>query len=445
VELNILKEDFHRIIMQQLSDILALLKQEVIPALGCTEPAAVALATAYAASVLPQNATKIQIWVSPSILKNGMGVAIPNTGLIGLEMAAAIGIVVAQPQKQLEVLKDITPEQLEAAKKLAKHIELQPTPSEEKVYIEVLLSDNEHKSRAIIRWRHSWLYLLELDDQILEFHEMADDDSEKLIAASEFKLQDYYEFCTKINYGILSALNLGEATNRKIADFGLSEDMGMSVGRMIQQQIADGLLGDDIHHRAMALTAAATDARMSGCNLPVITNTGSGNQGLSITLPIIAAAEKLKSSHEELVRALAMGHLISVHIKDKIGLLSCLCGCLSAAAGAAGGIVMLLKGDYTKVECAIKNMIGNTTGMVCDGAKEGCSLKVATNTSAAVQSALLSSMGRCISANDGIVTEDIDETIANLAEFVNTGMQNADKTILNIMLNKKNHKEANHV
>lgn len=428
--------------MHQFSEILALLKQEVVPALGCTEPAACALAAAYAASILPHKAEKILLKVSPSILKNGMGVGIPNTGLIGLEIAVALGAEIAHPERQLEVLKDISETQLEAAKKLLDSVELHLNEGEDKVFVEAVLSGGTHQARAVIRWRHSWLHLLELDDELIEYHELGDTNSRKMISASQFNLHDYYQFCLQMDYKSLAALDMGERTNRLIADYGLSEKMGMSVGRMIMQNISKGLLGDDIHHQAMALTAAATDARMSGCNYPVITNTGSGNQGLSITLPIIAAAEKLGSSHEELVRALAMGHLANVHIKDKIGLLSCLCGCLSAAAGAACGIVLLLKGDYTGIECAIKNMIGNTSGMVCDGAKEGCSLKVATNTSAAVQAALLASMGQCISANDGIVTQDIDETIANLAEFVNTGMENADRTILNIMLNKKNDKRG---
>lgn len=428
--------------MHQFTEILALLKQEVVPALGCTEPAACALATAYAASILPHRAEKIMLKVSPSILKNGMGVGIPNTGLIGLEIAAALGAVISQPARQLEVLKDISAAQLEAAKKLLDSVDLQLSESQDKVYIEAVLSDGKHQARAVIRWRHSWLHLLESDAKVIEFHELGDDDSPKLISASQYNLRDYYQFCTQMDYQELVDLDLGEHTNRIIADYGLSENMGISVGRMIMQNISTGLLGDDIHHRAMALTAAATDARMSGCNYPVISNTGSGNQGLSITLPIIAAAEKLGSSHEELVRALAMGHLTSVHIKDKIGLLSCLCGCLSASAGAASGIVMLLQGDYTHIEYAIKNMIGNTAGMLCDGAKEGCSLKVATNTSAAVQAALLASMGQCISANDGIVTQDIDETIANLAELVRTGMEKADQTILNILLNKKNDKRG---
>nr|MDK2850661.1 hypothetical protein [Candidatus Cloacimonadota bacterium] len=423
-------------------EILELLRQEVVPALGCTEPAAVALASAYAASIFPGEIEEIQLKLSPSVIKNGMGVGIPNTSLIGLEIAAALGIVVADPQKQLQVLADLSPQQIAQGKRLAELIDTQMHLSEDKVYIETILSGGKHKSRAVIRWRHSWLYKLELDDQVIKYQELGDANAPKLVDAKNYSLADYYNFCTEIDYETLLTLDLGEIINHRIASYGLSAAMGMSVGKMIMQQISDGLLGNDIHHYAMALSAAATDARMSGCNLPVISNSGSGNQGLSITLPIIATAEKLGSKHENLVRALALGHLISIHIKNKVGLLSCLCGCLSAAAGAAGGIVMLLGGNYDKVVFAIKNMIGNTAGMVCDGAKEGCSLKVATNTSAAVQSALLANMGICVSSNDGIITDDIEETIDNLAEFVNSGMQNADTTILSIMINKKKHKEA---
>ncbi|MCK9557732.1 MAG: L-serine ammonia-lyase, iron-sulfur-dependent, subunit alpha [Candidatus Cloacimonetes bacterium] len=431
--------------MQHDTKILALLRQEVVPALGCTEPAAVALAGAYAASVFPGTFDEITLIVSQSILKNGMGVGIPNTGLIGLEIAVALGLIVAEPDKKLQVLGDLSPDQVVAGKKLAENISIQLYPGDDKVYAEVIIQNKEHRARAIIRWRHSFLHKLELDDKVLQYQDMGYESGSTIIPPSGLKLIDYYQFCAMSDYNTLLTLDLGEKINRRIADFGMDESMGISVGKMIMQQIEQGLLGDDIHHWAMALTAAATDARMSGCNLPVISNTGSGNQGLSITLPIIAAAEKLNSSHENLVRALAMGHLVSVHMKYKIGLLSCLCGCLSAAAGAASGIVMLLGGNYTNVEYAIKNMIGNTAGMVCDGAKEGCSLKVATNTSAAVQAALLALMGKCISANDGIITDDIDETIDNLAEFANSGMQNADSTILNIMINKKNHKEEHNV
>lgn len=433
--------------MQDNEKILALLKQEVFPALGCTEPAAVALAVAHAAQALPARPQTAEVYVSPNIYKNGMGVGIPNTGLVGLTIAAALGMVIRNPEKELEVLADLSPAQIAEAKALAASsaVKIAFTAVEDKVYIECILFDGLNRSRAIIKGRHSWLEHLELNGVTILHQEIGAKGSPKLIDCNSFKLRDYYDFASKVDVTLLEQFDMGEGLNLKIAEYGLHNASGISVGKMLKEQIEAGILGDDIHHHAMVLTAAATDARMSGCNLPVIANTGSGNQGLSVTLPIIAVAQKLNRPRESMLRALAMGHLVSIHIKNKVGLLSCLCGCLSAAAGAASGIVMLLDGDFLKIEYAIKNMIGNTAGMVCDGAKEGCSLKVATNTSAAVQAAILANMDRCISSNDGIIAADLDETIENLAEFVSTGMQNADPTILSIMINKNNNKEANHV
>ena len=424
--------------MKDKENILALLKQEVAPAVGCTEPAAVALAGAYAASVMEGKIISANLIVSPNILKNGMGVGIPNTNLLGLEIAFALGILVAKPEKELEVLSDLDAETIDAAQQMLaeKRIQTKMLETEEKVWIEAVIKTPKSESKAILRWRHNWLYHLEKDKKILRHQELEAENALGLISCAAYTVKDYYDFCINTDISNLEKIDLGMKINRKIADFGLSNNSGINVGKMIMEQIKSGLLGDDIHHYAMALTAAATDARMSGCNLPVISNSGSGNQGLAITLPIIAVAEKLGSNKEELIRALALGHLVSVHIKQKIGILSCICGCLSASAGAASGIVMLLKGNYSKIEYAIKNMIADTAGMVCDGAKEGCSLKVATTTSAAVQAALLAKAGICVSSNDGIITESIEGTIDNLAYFVARGMQDADSTILNIMLNK---------
>ncbi|HNX02803.1 MAG: serine dehydratase subunit alpha family protein [Candidatus Cloacimonas sp.] len=424
--------------MKDKENILALLKQEVAPAVGCTEPAAVALAGAYAASVMEGKIISANLIVSPNILKNGMGVGIPNTNLLGLEIAFALGILVAKPEKELEVLSDLDAETIDKAQQMLaeKRIQTKMLETEEKVWIEAVIKTPKSESKAILRWRHNWLYHLEKDKKILRHQELEAENALGLISCTAYTVKDYYDFCINTDISNLEKIDLGMKVNRKIADFGLSNNSGINVGKMIMEQIKSGLLGDDIHHYAMALTAAATDARMSGCNLPVISNSGSGNQGLAITLPIIAVAEKLGSNKEELIRALALGHLVSVHIKQKIGILSCICGCLSASAGAASGIVMLLKGNYSQIEYAIKNMIADTAGMVCDGAKEGCSLKVATTTSAAVQAALLAKAGICVSSNDGIITESIEGTIDNLAYFVARGMQDADSTILNIMLNK---------
>jgi L-cysteine desulfidase len=426
--------------MYDMDMILALLKQEVAPALGCTEPAAVALACAHAAKVLGAPVQRLELVLSMNVLKNGMGVGIPKTGEVGLKIAAALGAVIADPALGLELLSVAGPDILDSAKELvsAGRITLSTHSSPDKVWIEAHTHSDNHSSRAIIRWRHNWLYLLEKDGITIEKREMDCPEARKLVDPGMFDLKDHFDFSMKVPLGDLESVDLGLVMNRSIAEYGLKQNTGIAVGRNIMEHIENGILGDDMHHYAMALTAAATDARMSGCSLPVITNTGSGNQGLSITLPIMAVAEKRAPGLEKLLRALALGHLVSVHIKNRVGLLSCLCGCLSAACGASCGIVVLLDGNYQQVEYAVKNMIGNTTGMVCDGAKEGCSLKVATNTSAAVQSALLAMSGICVSANDGIITSDIEETIDNLALFVNKGMCNADSTILDIMMNKNN-------
>jgi len=422
------------------NSIFALLKQEVAPAMGCTEPAAVALAAAYAAEILPGKLIRAEIWVSPSILKNGMRVGIPETELVGLEIAAALGICVKEPARNLEVLAGISPDDILEANLMlaAEKIKIYNKETDDKIWIEAILYDDTTHSKAILRWRHGWLYHLELGNTVLEHNIIGEGEAPKLESSDGYKLLDYFNYCSNASLTTLDTIDMGLVMNKAIAEYGLNNIAGISLGKMIMGQIESGLLGDDIHHYAMALTAAATDARMSGCSMPVISNSGSGNQGLSITLPIIAVAEKRGYDREKLLQALALGHLVSVHIKYKVGVLSSLCGCLSAACGAASGIVYLLGGNYLQVEYAIKNMIGNTAGMICDGAKEGCSLKVATNTSAAVQAALLAISNICIASNDGIITADIDETIDNLAEFVQQGMDNADRSILNIMIKNNN-------
>ncbi len=427
--------------MDKNTQILALLKQETGTAMGCTEPAAVALASAIAASKLTGKLQKIELFVSPNILKNGMGVGIPGTGMIGLEIASVLGAMIADPTKNLEILSDLDPGMVKVAKDFlndGKH-KTKLAESADKIWIEAIVYDNRNnQAKAIIRYRHDWLYRLELNGSVLEVNEIGQVETKKITSCANLTVKDYYDFCVSIPIQEIESINLGNLINREIARFGLEKASGIAVGKTLMGQIEAGILGDDLHHYAMALTAAATDARMSGCPLPVVSNSGSGNQGLSITLPIIAVAEKRGIAEERLIRSLCLGHLVSVHIKHKIGVLSCLCGCLSAAAGAACGIVFLLDGSYNQVEFSIKNMIGNTAGMVCDGAKEGCSLKVATNTSAAVQAALLALSNLCVSDNDGIITKNIEDTISNLAELVLSGMQNADSTILKIMINKNN-------
>ncbi len=425
--------------MTESDKMIAILRQEVTPAIGCTEPAAVALACAYAARTLGESVKKAEVLVSANILKNGMGVGIPHTVQIGLEIAAAFGIYLCDTARDLELFSALKPEHIAQANALIASGDLciKLADTKEKVWIEARVTGTGNTAAAIIRWRHNWLYQLQFNGQVIEHNEINDAGIKPYVNIDHLSIRDIYAFCDTVDANALKNLELGLTINRRIAGYGLEQKRGIGVGKTIMIQMENGLIGNDIHHYAMALTAAATDARMSGCTLPVISNSGSGNQGLSLTLPIIAVAEKSNSDEEKLIRALALGHLISIHIKSRIGILSCLCGCLSAASAAAGGIVYLLGGNLEQVIYAIKNMIGNTAGMVCDGAKEGCSLKVATNTSAAVQAALLALNEVCISSKDGIITDDIEETINNLAELVYGGMSETDLTILQIMMKKR--------
>ncbi|HOG42125.1 MAG TPA: L-serine ammonia-lyase, iron-sulfur-dependent, subunit alpha, partial [Bacteroidales bacterium] len=224
--------------------------------------------------------------------------------------------------------------------------------------------------------------------------------------------------------------------NKALVDEGLRNKYGLQVGRTLLAPINKVVFGDTYLTYAMAYTAAASDARMAGCRLPAMSNSGSGNQGITATVPVIAIAEKLEASHEELARALVISHLVAIHIKGHLGRLSALCGCVVASTGSACGIVYLRKGGYEQMCAAIKNMIGNITGMVCDGAKVGCALKVASGVASAVQSAVLALDGICISSNDGIIEEDIEKTIANLGRIGSIGMQITDEMILEIMVCK---------
>lgn len=240
-----------------------------------------------------------------------------------------------------------------------------------------------------------------------------------------------------VDHNKISFLLDGAEMNKKIGVEGITNDYGLKVGKTIYSKMKSGLIGDDIQNYAMALTAGASDARMAGCMLPVMSNSGSGNQGLTVMLPVVAVCEKLKVSKETQIRALALANLIAIHIKSYLGRLSALCGCVVSASGASAGIVYLLGGDLKKIKYAIKNMAGNIVGMICDGAKTGCALKVSTGVSAAMQSALLAMDNIEISCQDGIINDNIEETIKNLAKIGSEGMKETDNLILDIMTSKK--------
>ncbi len=435
----------------KITQIINLVKSEVKYALGCTEPVAVALAVAKSCEILRSNneePTQVWVEVSPNILKNGMGVGIPGTNMIGLDVASALSMVCGKTEYNLEVLKEVTPEKIEMAQSILAqgNVRVSMATTSKKLSIKATAKNDHHKATTIIQDMHDNIVYYDYDRTIL-FNENSDaveedhcvlDGEEQMNSILEVGLSVavIWDFIQKVDYQDIEFILESGRLNRALADEGLSKEYGLQVGRTIQKNINKKILGQGLLTHSMALSAAASDARMAGSLLPAMSNSGSGNQGITATVPVVAAAEHFGSSEEELARALMLSHLITIHIKGQLGRLSALCGALVASIGAACGMAYLAGGNLQQVEFTIKNMIGNMTGMVCDGAKIGCSLKVASGISSAVQSVLLAMDNICISDNDGIIEKDIEKTIKNLTNIGSKGMQATDDMILKIMVSK---------
>jgi len=429
-------------------EIIELINKEVKPALGCTEPIAVSLAVARASEELRKNGfnpERADVEVSANILKNGMGVGVPGTGMVGLHIATALGVTCGKSEYKLEVLKDLNDNSIEEAKKMISEnrIGVALAKTRKKLYIYAKCSGCGHNAIAIIEDQHDAIVHVSIDGTSLFDKRKSDIKGDKSETSTNKETLDYkldvatiYQFAKQIPYSDIEFILNSEKLNKALAKEGLENNYGLKVGKTIMDNVNKNVFGDGLLTYSMALTAAASDARMAGCILPAMSNSGSGNQGITVTMPVIATAEKLESSKEELARALILSHLIAIHIKGYLGRLSALCGCVIASTGAACGIVFLKNGSYDQVCYAIKNMIGNITGMVCDGAKVGCALKVASGVSSAVQSAILALENTCISENDGIIEKSIEKTIQNLGNIGSIGMQKTDNMILDIMVCK---------
>lgn len=439
---------------QTYEDIIELLHREVKPALGCTEPVAVSLAVAKACSLFPGEVpSKIVVEVSANILKNAMGVGIPGTGMVGLNIAVALAMVCGKAEYGLEVLKDLTPADVEKAKAYsatAGNVKIALAQTDKKLYIDAkaYFTDNngeEHFGRTIIADDHDAIVFVAKDEEVIL--DNRNDSSAQQQTQTETKavrttldyhlnMNKIYEFATTADLKDISFILEAATMNKALAVEGLAREYGLQVGRTIQANIHQHVFGNGLLTHCMAQTAAASDARMAGCTLPAMSNSGSGNQGITVTMPVVAAAEQFGNTEEELIRALTLSHLVAIHIKGYLGKLSALCGCVIASTGSSCGIVMLKKGNLDQICYSIKNMIGNITGMVCDGAKVGCALKVASGVSSAVQSAILALDNKFVTSNDGIIEDDVEKTIKNLGSIGSTGMQVTDSMILNIMVCK---------
>ncbi len=438
---------------ERIAQIIQLVKNEVKPALGCTEPIAVALAVAKSCEIMRENGHNpefLEVEVSANILKNGMGVGIPGTGMVGLDIAAALAMVCGKTEYNLEVLREINHEAIVKAQEIVSSgkVSIAMAQTTKKLYINAIAKNQNHTASTIIQDQHDKITYFDFDGSILfndcsgsvEKNHCKLHEKEESNAILDLKLdvQTIWDFVHEVEYKEIDFILESVELNKALAKEGIKHEYGLQVGKTIHTNIHKHILGFGLLTNSMAMTAAASDARMAGSILPAMSNTGSGNQGITATLPVVAASETFLSSQEELARALMLSHLVTIHIKGQLGRLSALCGAVVASIGSACGIVYLAEGNYEQVCYAIKNMIGNMTGMVCDGAKIGCALKVASGVSSAVQSVLLAMDNICISENDGIIDRDIEKTIKNLAKIGSTGMQETDDMILKIMVSKLN-------
>ena len=418
--------------------IIDLIHQEVVPAIGCTEPIAVALCVAKATETLGTKPEKISVLLSANILKNAMGVGIPGTGMIGLPIAIALGALIGKSEYQLEVLKDSTPDVVEEGKRFIEekriHISLKEN-IEEKLYIEVCCEAGEDKAIAVIAGGHTTFIYIERNGEV-QFQKQHTASCEKEEECLELTLRKVYDFALNTPLDEISFILETARLNKAAAERSFEGNYGHGLGKMLRGTYEHKVMGDSVFSHILSYTSGACDARMAGAMIPVMSNSGSGNQGISATLPVLVFAEENDKSEEELIRALMLSHLTVIYIKQSLGRLSALCGCVVAATGSSCGITWLMGGTYDQVAYAVQNMIANLTGMICDGAKPSCALKVTTGVSTAVLSAIMAMENRCVTSVEGIIDEDVDESIRNLTKIGSKGMNETDKLVLEIMTGK---------
>ena len=422
-------------------DHIALLKREVVPAQGCTEPIAVAFAASLAAEQLPATPLTIELSLSANIIKNALGVGIPGTGMVGIEIAAALGAVVRNSASRLEVLKGFSSEQLEQAKALVAQgaVVVSQNPTSEQLYIDArLVTADGHVARVVVCRDHTNVVRVEKDGEVVLDKPLSLADT-SASGGTGLTVDNIYEFATTVPFDDIAFLLEAVEMNSAVSAEGLAHDYGLEVGkRMGQGSSARGQLLNNMALRLIAATAAASDARMGGCTMSVMTCAGSGNQGLASSLPVIELAHVLGSSDEDLARALAISFLLVIHIKEYMGRLSPLCGSgIAGGTGACCGMTYLQGGNLPEVKCAINNMLATLQGMICDGAKATCALKIAAGTNAAIMSSTLALADIQPSSMDGIVFADAEQTIEHTGKLVSEGFATTDEAILSIMLAKQ--------
>ena len=415
-----------------------LMEQEIVPAMGCTEPIAVSLCVAKASELLEHRPDKIDIFLSSNVIKNAMGVGIPGTKMIGLPIAIALGALIGKSEYGLEVLIDFDADDLAEAKQYINEERINIAIKEnisQNLYIEVVCYAKDSVVKTIISGAHTFFSHIEKDGEILLSKEFEEIDTDNV--AVSLNMRKVYDYAHETPIEDLKFIYAAAKMNKAVSEEAQNDHYGHNVSQIIGGKKGLSVFGNNPHSKMLIATSGACDVRMDGAKLAVMSNSGSGNQGIASTMPVLSYAEEIGADEQTLIRALVLSNLAVIFIKQHLGRLSALCGCVVASTGSSCGITYLMGGSYEQITFATKNMIGNITGMICDGAKPSCSLKITSGTSTALLSALMAIENGVISEQEGIVDEDVDQTIRNMAKIGKEGMLETDKLVLDIMTNKK--------
>ena len=412
-----------------------ILKHELIPALGCTEPIAIAYASAKARQVLGEMPDRIEMNLSGNIIKNVKGVTVPNSGgLKGMEVAAVLGVVGGNADAALEVLESVKPEDIELTKKLVAQgiCTCELAEGVANLYVEAKVYKDGHSAEVTILDHHTNIVKVVKDGEVLVDRKSEDENADAGIDKSKLTLRDIIDFANEVKIeDVKEVLGRQLTMNKAISQEGLDNPWGAQVGKTLLAS-----RGNDVVTRACARAAAGSDARMSGCSLPVVINSGSGNQGITVSMPVYTYAEEWNISEDKLYRALCISNLVSVHIKYFIGSLSAFCGAVSAACGSGAAIAYMYGASYDQIGQTIINTLGNVGGIVCDGAKSSCAAKISSAVNAALLGFQMAIEGKGFQNGEGIVLENVEQTIKSMGHVGRVGMAGTDIDILNIMIGK---------
>lgn len=418
--------------------LIAIVKRDVTPALGCTEPISLALASAIARAQLGAMPLQIQAKVSPNLMKNGMGVTVPGTGTVGLPIAAAIGAVAGDPTAGLEVLKQIQPADVATAKAFLPNVSVGIADVDLPLYAEALLLGENGWVKVCIQDSHTNVVRIEKNGEVLfEQAQQAVEIGDEYAFFRELNAEQIYEFAMNAPLEQLAFIAEAAKLNSALSQEGLEKEYGLHIGRTLKRNIERGLMSDDLLSKIVIETTAASDARMGGALLPAMSNSGSGNQGIAATMPSVVVARFVGASDEQLVRALFLSHTIAIYIHAKLPKLSALCAVTTAAMGSAAGIAYLLGGNFRAISMAICSMIGDISGVLCDGAANSCAMKVSTGVSSAYKAVLMALDNSRVTGNEGIVEHSVDKSIDNLCAIASKSMIYTDRQIIEIMSAKE--------